>query len=333
MRVRILLLFSFSLFVLAALWTTAHTIAYTTPTIMPTVSPTAPVIVFSANGQPSEMYSDLYGVYRLYLNTDLNHPLTDRDRHYRQPRWSPDGRHIVYTVTEIMEDTSSRESKIEIMDANGSNIQGLTAGNGEFAPTWSPNGETIAYASHSDNAIYLMDANGSNQRMIRDGVEVSSLDFSPDGEELVVAARLGDDELFQPYILSVDGETLHPLLDEEIYIWDAAWSPDGETIALATSSEGIMLTDVNGQTREPLRFNGLWSFITDNNVYHVSDLAWSPDGTQLAFILQSHELQKAVSTPVPYERVGPQLAIVDLDSSELRLLTYGFSNNSPDWRP
>lgn len=334
MRVRIVLPLSvLCLSLSVALWMTAQLSAQT---LTPTPSPTPPVIVFSANGQPSEMYSDLHGVYRLYLNSDFNHPLTDRDRHYLQPRWSPDGTRIVYTVTQVDENASFNNtfagSAIEIMDADGSNVKALTAGNGEYAPTWSPDGETIAYASVVDGGIYLMDADGENQRLIYDGVEVKSLDFSPDGDELLVAARLEENGLTQPYILNLENMTLRPLLEDDISVWDAAWSPDGETIALATTMDGIVLFDMTGQTTEPVTFTGFWTFALED-AFNVSDLAWSPDGTQLAFIIQSWRLEVAISTPVPIDRVGAQLAVVDLATGNLDILTYGFSNADPDWRP
>lgn len=334
MRVRIVLPLSvLCLSLSVALWMTARISAQT---LTPTPSPTPPVIVFSANGQPSEMYSDLYGVYRLYLNSDFNHPLTDRDRHYLQPRWSPDGTRIVYTVTQVDENAGFNNtfagSAIEIMDADGSNVQALTAGNGEYAPTWSPDGATIAYASVVDNGIYLMDADGENQRLIYEGVEVKSLDFSPDGDELLVAARLEENGLTQPYILNLEDMTLRPLLEDDISVWDAAWSPDGATIALATTMDGIVLFDMTVQTTEPVTFTGFWTFALED-AFNVSDLAWSPDGTQLAFIIQSWRLEVAISTPVPIDRVGAQLAVVDLATGNLDILTYGFSNADPDWRP
>lgn len=37
--------------------------------------------------------------------------------------------------------------------------------------------------------------------------------------------------------------------------------------------------------------------------------------------------------PVPYERIGSQLAVVDIATGEVELITHGFTNVDPDWRP
>jgi hypothetical protein len=62
-------------------------------------------------------------------------------------------------------------------------------------------------------------------------------------------------------------------------------------------------------------------------------LDWSHSGDELAAAVFSGALQVAVSTPVPYERVGWQIVIIDVETGEARLVTYGFDNRAPDWRP
>ncbi|MBL8155802.1 MAG: PD40 domain-containing protein [Anaerolineae bacterium] len=303
-----------------------------TPVFTP--SPTQPVIVFSANGQPSLMYSDLYGVFRVYLSTDLNAPLTDRASHAIQPRWSPDGTRIAFTLTGTA-DTPLRlpdgltDSAIAIMAADGSNPVLITEGRGEYAPAWSPDGQTIAFASLPDRGVYLMDADGGNRRLVRDGVLVKSLSFAPDGERLLVTAQ--EDRLYRVTILNTGDGTMYRLLDDDRSAWDAVWSPDGRTIAFATE-DGILLTEDEGRTTRQITPTGYMAFALEDGTV-VSDLAWSPEGTHLAVSVFSHRLAAAVSTPVPYERVGPQLAVIDIATGELDLLTYGFTNSYPDWRP
>lgn len=282
------------------------------------------------------MYSDLYGVFQLYMNTALNTPLTDREHHYTQPRWSPDGAHIAYTVSALTDTSPLRVpdglvgSVIEIIDADGSNRRILTDGSGEYAPAWSPDGKSIAFASLADGAIYLIDVDGSNRRLIRDGLTVRSLAFSPDGERLLVTVR-EEDGIARVYLLSIDGGMMRPLLADNRSAWDAVWSPDGSTIACATD-DGILLTGDEGLTARVLTFTGYWTFALEDRFF-LDGPTWSPDGRRLAFTIESWRLQIAVSTPVPFERIGSQLAVVDIATGEVELLTYGFTNADPDWRP
>jgi Tol biopolymer transport system component len=296
------------------------TVNAATPTPSPTAPP-YPVIVYSSNGQWSEMYTDQYGVYQLYLSTDRDMPLTDREGDYMQPAWSPDSERIAYAYNRMA---------IEVMNADGSDRQRLTEGHGEHSPAWSPDGSTIAYASSSDGAIYRMNPDGSEVSLLRDGLDVRSLTFSPDGTRLMLTSpHEGLDHL---YVMDVDGQNMQPLLADSHSAWDGVWSPDGDTIAYATE-DGIYLTDDEGKTSHKLEFTGYMTFALEDGYYYVGDLTWSPDGTQIAFVVSSRRLQLAVSTPVPLDRVGPQIAIVDVATGDLHLTTYGFFNANPDWQP
>ena len=55
------------------------------------------------------------------------------------------------------------------MDADGSNQRRLTNnGHADYSPSWSPDGERIAFSSCRDGnwEIYVMGANGGNQRRL-----------------------------------------------------------------------------------------------------------------------------------------------------------------------
>ncbi len=85
----------------------------------------------------------------------------------------------------------------------------------------------------------------------------------------------------------------------EIGIFDAAWAPAGERLA-ASAQDGIIVSD------EQQRF-GLPQAVENS----VAELRWSPDGTNLALLIQDFgddRIELAVMPVVPAP--GPPRAVV-----------------------
>jgi TolB protein len=96
--------------------------------------------------------------------------------HNTQPRWSPRGDVILYTLRQGNHD-------IWAVNPDGSNARRLTAGPGDNqGPSWSPNGRHIAFQTSRLGGwqIFAMLADGTEQNPITRGTgERTSPSWSP----------------------------------------------------------------------------------------------------------------------------------------------------------
>lgn len=129
--------------------------------------------------------------------------LTDGSGDYESPRWSPDGKFILFVKTGFIPketlaklSTMSREERravlaekdksneIFVMKADGLEAKNLTNNNfWDFEAEWSKDGRTIYFLSkrEGDTAhVYAMNSDGSNVRRIADGAVVKGTNISPD---------------------------------------------------------------------------------------------------------------------------------------------------------
>ena len=167
---------------------------------------------------------DFAPTYEIYvMDTDGGNPqnLTNDRNDDRQPAWSPDGKRIVFVSERAghFRGEVGITSEIYVMDTDGGNQQRLTENRrSDLQPSWSPNGERIAFASD----------------------------------------RRGDFENFEIYVMDTDGGNQQKLTNNRGYDWSPSWSPDSRRIAFSSDRDGrtdIYVMDADGGNLQNLTNN------------------------------------------------------------------------------
>jgi len=204
--------------------------------------------------------------------------ITDDKKISAHPRWSPDGRKIIYT--------SYLQTFVDVLEANLYTNQrrrlagfpGLNSG-----ADFSPDGQTIALTLSKDGnpELYTMNANGGDLRRLTQtrGVE-SSPTWSPDGQSIAyVSDERGSPQI---YLLSRDGGEPTRLTVSPAYNTEPDWShPPADS---GVSPMLAMTSRVGGKMQI-----GLYDSATREVRPVVADSAdnedpsWAPNGRFLVF--------------------------------------------------
>lgn len=204
--------------------------------------------------------------------------------------------------------------ELQVADADSQNAITVAASPEPIiSPAWSPDGQKLAYVSFEDKkpVVYVQNlADGQRRAVAKFRGSNSAPAWSPDGRQLAVT--LSKDDTSQIYLLNLEtGEakrfTRSGALDTE-----PVFSPDGRWLYFTSDRGG------SPQIYRAALEGGAVSRITFDGGYNVSP-ALSPDGKLMAFV---------------HRRDGRfQIAVMDLASRQMQVLTDSSLDESPSFAP
>ncbi|MGE5653149.1 MAG: prolyl oligopeptidase family serine peptidase, partial [Bacillota bacterium] len=150
------------------------------------------------------------------------------------------------------------------------------------SPTWSPDGERIAYLTNITGVPQVWQVGrkgGYPQQITYLRERISLVTYSPRQDMLIYGMDHGGNERQQLYALSMDGSDARDLSGEpEVVHHFGGWSPDGTQICLASNQRHPAFFDIYTQDAA----TGLCNLVVQNDGTNYPN-SWSPDGASILF--------------------------------------------------
>jgi dipeptidyl aminopeptidase/acylaminoacyl peptidase len=234
------------------------------------------------------------------------------------PRISPDGRRVLYTLSELGAwKDNKRVTSIWMTGAEGSNARRFLATEKDRAPAWSPDGRSVAFLSTRDAA-----------------------GGAKDGESAAADAQI--------WIIPADGGEAARLTDHKGNIKSFEWTKDGASIvfvaeraksdarkAAEKAGDDAIVVDEGANGQERGEYSELCRIdvadkaehaITHDDTLLVDSARVSPDGKQIAAILRRENRRNG--------QYRAEVVVVDAATGAIRMVT---KNNAPElnvqWSP
>ena len=225
------------------------------------------------------------------------------------PRFSPDGRHLVYMSYQ------GRRPRVRVLDVATGADRLLVPGTAfTFAPRYSPDGSRIVFSmgTFGNSDIYVVGANGGTPVRLTNapGVDTSP-SFSPDGRQIVFESdRSGSQQL---YVMNADGSGQKRISFGGGAYASPVWSPTGNRIAFTRIGGGAFRIGVMNAS------GGGEKLLT--NSWQDEGPSWAPNGQFVMF----HRTSQGSGTAA--------LMSVHIDGGQPRRMPTPVGGSDPSWSP
>ena len=183
-----------------------------------------------------------------------------------------------------------------------------------MSPAWSLDSRRLAYVSFENDisTIYVQTLRTGNRIKVssRPGINGAPA-FSPDGRKLVLTLG-GVDGNLDIHVLDLASRQVTRLTTNRSIDTEGTWAPDGRSIYFTSDRSGgpqVYRVRIDGGSPERVTFEGNYN----------ARPRLSPDGSKLAL--------------VHLDRGNYRIAVLDLDSRDLLVLSTGRQDESPSFAP
>ena len=230
------------------------------------------------------MYRSLFCLFLVFFFTNLEAQVSKNFEYLdvfeleyaNNPQISPDGEYVVYQRSgfDIMEDKS--KSSLWLIDINDPKRHHKLTNRevSESSPSWSPNGDRIAFVSSTDEGseIYLYWTNsGAIARLTQLENSPSSLEWSPDGKSIAFTMKVNSKA---PVIAKMPEKPENAKWAKAPRITDRLKHEADGSGYLKPGFNHIFVVPAEGGTARQ---------ITEGDFNHSGKLSWSRDGERIFF--------------------------------------------------
>jgi dipeptidyl aminopeptidase/acylaminoacyl peptidase len=235
----------------------------------------------------------------------LEHAITLKQ--VQSPTWSRDGRRIAFVVNapDTAENTTNQD--VWLWDAATNSCRALTRNpKNDYAPQFSPGGDTLAFLSARDSdegkpSIWLLPlAGGEPWKLATFAESVGDIRWSPDGRSIAYTMldtlskqvkdwrkkkwdQVVEDEIPQYnhlWVIDVASGTQHRVTSGAFMVAEPRWSPDSRSLAFVWNPTGAV---DDGSLSDIAIVPAAGGAIRKLGALPEGGFAWSPDGRWLAW--------------------------------------------------